>query len=194
MVLVGVLVFVLLQGTARGLAAVPRTDQQLPVIFPPCTGFPDMCPRPVFYRPGWNLIAGTTGDITTARTIIVGTDAPLYTLQAGDTSYESIPSSTPLEPGIGYWAHFPLARSEVLPPVYRPQPTTKSVPAGQWVMIGNPFAITADVSGADAVYSYSALLGSTGYQSTTQLEAGQGGWAYSAAGGAITFTPTPLRP
>ena len=62
-------------------------------------------------------------------------------------------------------------------------------------MIGNPFAIRADIAGVDAVYSYSTLVGSTGYQLTTQLEAGQGGWAYSSAGGAVTFTPsfTPTR-
>ena len=117
------------QGTAPGLAAVPRADQQPPVISPPCAGFPDMCPRRILYSPGWNLIAGTNGNIVPSRTVIAGADAPLYTLQAGDTSYESIPSSTPLEPGIGYWAHFPVASNEVLlPAVYRPQPTTKPVP------------------------------------------------------------------
>jgi hypothetical protein len=53
------------------------------------------------------------------------------------------------------------------------------------VMIGNPYPTTATVHGADVVYTYSP---GSGYSATTSLTAGQGAWAYSAAGGEVTIT------
>ena len=41
------------------------------------------------------------------------------------------------------------------------------------------------VSGADVVYVYDQVAG---YAPTTVLQPGQGAWAYSAAGGTLTFT------
>jgi len=62
------------------------------------------------------------------------------------------------------------------------QPVTVSVPAGSFVMIGNPYPTTATVRGADVVYTYTP---GSGYAATTSLPAGQGAWVYSAGGGEI---------
>ena len=59
------------------------------------------------------------------------------------------------------------------------------LPAAKWVLIGNPSgALTLPVLGADAVFTFDPLLG---YRYTGQLLPGQGGWAISLAGGAISI-------
>jgi hypothetical protein len=63
------------------------------------------------------------------------------------------------------------------------------VPPQHWIMIGNPFSGAVTVTGADAVYTYSST---DGYQPATALQPGQGAFAYSVAGGAISMYPTNL--
>ena len=130
---------------------------------------------------GWNLIAGPTG--TTAS----GAASSLYTFQAGDTAYEPSPAASPLDAGVGYWAFFSAPATLTLASGST-QPVTRPLPAGQYVMVGNPFTTNASVAGADAVYTYSA---SGGYQAATVLSPGQGAWAFSSAGGTLTLTAAP---
>jgi hypothetical protein len=138
------------------------------------------------YTAGWNLVAGFPG-LGGAITVLPGVTGSLYTFQTGDTAYQVFPISTPLEPGRGYWAYFATPTSVVLPQMGPAlQPFSQPLPAGQFVMIGNPFPTTATVSGADVVYVYDQR---NGYQQTTTLQTGQGAWAYSAAGGTVTFAP-----
>ena len=120
-------------------------------------------------------------------------DGPLYTLQAGDTSYEAVQNQSaegvsyaPLQPGIGYWAYLSQPTAVNFPHTSPQQPVTISMPAGQYTMIGNPFADVASVSGADAVYTYDPA---TGYQTTMTLQPGQGAFAYSSDGATITISP-----
>src|SRR5579871_3085251 len=55
----------------------------------------------VSYAPGWNLVAGPQG------AQLIGATGQLYTLQAGDTDYETQPADAPLMACVGYWAYFP---------------------------------------------------------------------------------------
>jgi hypothetical protein len=127
---------------------------------------------------GWNLVGVPAGGA------ITGTVPPYYTYQAGDTAYQTAQT---LQPGLGYWANLPAAATSNLP-VTGPVTVTKSLPAGQYIMIGNPGSSSALVAGADVVYTYSATAG---YQATMTLQPGQGAWALSSAGGTATVSSGP---
>ncbi len=129
------------------------------------------------YPPGWNLVGGPAG------TVITGASGPLYGFPAGAQDYQVLPSDTPLEAGAGYWAHFDALSPQVLP-ASAPFGTTLELPAGAFVLIGNPRATISVVYGADVVYIYDAVLG---YESTLTLQPGQGAWAFSARGATITI-------
>lgn len=134
----------------------------------------------VFDLAGWNLIAGPAG------TVLTGVDQPLYTFQAGDVAYEAIDPGTPLQEGLGYWAYFSK------PPVFSflhpgpPVPPAITLPAGQYIMVGNPLQQAVRLSGADVAYQYDAQYGA--YRSDTLLPPGTGAWVYSAAGGTLSMT------
>jgi hypothetical protein len=132
---------------------------------------------PVSYGTGWNIIGGPGG------TIVNGNMGPLYTYQAGDLDYEMIAGGTSLTQPNGYWAYFGGPASTSIP-TSSAQTLTVTLPALQWIMIGNPGNTPANVSGADVVYTYSV---SGGYQQTTSLLPGQGAWAISMSGGAATI-------
>jgi len=145
-------------------------------------------PATVTYPPGWNLVAGPAG------TVLSGTVGPLYTYEAGDTSYEVLPADTPLEAGIGYWAYFPSATSITLASTMTSD-LTIPVPADQWVMVGNPFNFSAVVRGSpSADLTVEAWdPGSEQYMTVPpvpccQLDAGRGAWVFSARGGTIEVT------
>ena len=129
----------------------------------------------VTYAAGWNLVSGPTG------AAITGSDGPLYAFRAGDTNYETVAPGTPLVAGAGYWAFFDTPMNEMLP-AGGTQPLSVPLPAGQFVLVGNPGSTPATLSGADAAFSYDPVKG---YQATTVLLPGQGAWAFSAAGGVL---------
>jgi hypothetical protein len=98
------------------------------------------------YPAGWNLVSGPAG------ATVSGALGPLYTLQPGDTSYETVPNTTPLATCVGYWAYFPSGGTVTTAPGSPSCSVTP--PPGQWVMVGNPSpATTLLVSGADIVYT-----------------------------------------
>jgi hypothetical protein len=129
----------------------------------------------VSYASGWNIVAGPTG------TVIPGALGPLYTYQAGNTAYQTIQPGAQLTAGQGYWAYFSVGTSGIIP-VASGQTITVSLPAGNWIMIGNPGNTAATVTGADIVYTFNGT-----YQTTTTLLPGQGGWAISVNGGTATI-------
>jgi hypothetical protein len=142
-------------------------------------------PQRILYPAGWNLLA------VTQRGSGIPINVPLYTLAPGGTAYEAV-SPTDTQPGVGYWAYFATDNRLLLVPVAFCEACASAfpsipLPAGQWVMIGNPYTapITITVSGADAVYVYDPATGA--YQQTIQLQPGQGAFAYSAGGGVLTF-------
>jgi hypothetical protein len=130
----------------------------------------------VSYFAGWNIVGGPTG------TIVVDNSGPLYTYQAGNTAYQTIPSGSPLTQLLGYWAYFDVPTSGTIL-VSAPQTLTVGLPAGQWIMIANPGNTTATVTGADVVYVYDGVQ----YQVAASLAPGQGAWAISVAGGTATI-------
>ena len=137
---------------------------------------------PVTYQPGWNIVAGPSG------TIITGNVGPLYTFQAGNTAYQVISNGTPLVAGQGYWAFFSAATTVSLP-IASPQGMTVTMPAGQFIQVGNPTNTTVSISGADAVDTFDPVA-NTYRTGVTTLSPGQGAWVFSYAGGPLTITPT----
>jgi hypothetical protein len=133
----------------------------------------------VNYTTGWNLIAGPTG------TVVNGASGSLYTFQAGDSAYETVAANSPLKGGVGYWACFSSAVSSSIPAGTPGGTITVNLPAGQFVMIGNPGTTVAAVSGADTVLTYSTAAG---YTQTTALPVGAGAWVMSNSGGVVTIT------
>jgi PKD repeat protein len=135
----------------------------------------------VLYPTGWNLVAGATGQT------FPGASGPLYTFQAGDTDYETLPQGSPISAGRGYWAYFnaptnvPLAASTQ-------SSITVNAPAGQFIMVGNPSQTqTMTVRGADVVYLFDPTANM--YTANTVLQPGKGAWVYSEAGATITIAP-----
>ena len=144
----------------------------------------------VTYAPGWNLISGPEGSR------VSGAIGNLYTLQPADFDYESMPVSSLLKGGYGYWAYFPNGGSLVAgtgTSNYQP-----NVATGQWIMIGNPSA-TADATFVGATLAYKYTPGA-GYQNATSIPAGQGAWVqgsgavYLLASGAPTAAPQTQGP
>lgn len=133
----------------------------------------------VTYPAGWNLVAGPSG------TDFSATSGSLYTLQPGDSGYESIDASEDLQDGYGYWAYFASGATVDLA-----ESTTDSyeveAPAGSWLMVGNPGATAARVAGADSVYLYDPA---SGFALSSTLPPGRGALVYSAGGGVISVAP-----
>jgi hypothetical protein len=122
----------------------------------------------VLYHRGWNLVAAPAG----TRIQASGT---LFTLQPGDAT----------KTGYGYWAYFAADATVAFTNAGAPSYTVQ-LPAGQWVLIGNPSATNeVTVTGGDIVYTYDPIAGQ--YQTTTKLEPGQGAWVFSASGGTVTL-------
>lgn len=147
------------------------------------TGGPPLAPR--FFEVGWNLI-GVTGDGAAIPTV-----TPLYTLTPDGAGYRAV-RPVDSQRGVGYWAYFPAPVGMLAAPnpLCDSCPALPSIPlpAGQWVMIGDPYTSPTyiTVHGADVVYTYDTLTEQ--YQQTTQLTAGQGAFAYSTHGGQLTFS------
>lgn len=129
---------------------------------------------------GWNLVSGLV-DLTSAHP-----SDPLYTWQAGDSNYEPITPGTGLRFTAGYWVYLSAPAAAVSLETGPASPITVNVPAGQYIMIGNPFATSATVSGADVSYVYDAMTGD--YTLTALVTSGHGAWVYSGAGAVVTLT------
>ncbi len=139
------------------------------------------------YAPGWNLVAGPQG----AR--LIGATGSLYTLQPGDSTYETRPVDTPLTACVGYWAYFPSGGSIDFGPLGGANTQCSlNVSPPQYVIMGNPSgSINVNVNGAEIVYTYDPA---SGYQAATQLAPGHGAWVYAAGTVSIQTAAPPLRP
>ncbi len=134
----------------------------------------------VTYAPGWNIVAGPSG------ATLPGNTSGLFSFPPGATAYVALPPGTPFQAGTGYWAYFNAATTVTLP-----ASTTSSVPvqlpAGQWVLVGNPGTGQATVSGVNVtLYLYNPTGG--GYSQATAIPAGQGAWVISPTGGTLTIS------
>ena len=136
----------------------------------------------ISYGAGWNLVSAPAG------TAFAQAGNPLYTFQGNDAAYETLPNTSGVTSGFGYWAFFNVATSVTLSGA---SGTSASVPApaGHWVMVGNPSASTTlTVRGADTVYTYDPIGGYVAAPGN-QLSPGRGAWAISNGGGTITVSP-----
>ena len=113
---------------------------------------------------------------------------PLYTLQAGNPNYVPLQPNTPLQANEGYWALFG-SRPQIAPPssIAIQQTTYITLPAGQWIMVGDPFSLSVLLSGGDRVLVYNAATGQ--YTPATKLEPGQGAFVFSFDGGTLVLNP-----
>lgn len=156
------------------LVGAPSARAQTPA---PATASPG---NTVTYAAGWNLVAFPQ---LTDLSQVAG---PLYTMQAGDTDYETIDPTQGTQTGFGYWAYFASSGSVTLNdagPFF-----ATLAPAGSYIMVGNPSGTSsAVVSGADLVYTYDPVAG---YNQTPILNPGQGAWVLSYAGAPITVSAT----
>jgi len=119
----------------------------------------------ITYGAGWNLVAGPEGSR------LSGASGSVFTMQPGDTDYESFPADSPLHGGWGYWANFPSGGGITLNPGLSNY-SVASVPE-QFIMIGNPSQSVVTISGADIAYTYTPR---GGYQASTAIPPGQGAW------------------
>jgi PKD repeat protein/heat shock protein HslJ len=136
----------------------------------------------VSYAAGWNLVGGPGGSTFPQA------NGPLYTFQAGNTAYQSIPNTQGIVGGQGYWAFF-TAQTTVTFAGDSTSPITVQAPANQYIMVGNP-SVTgpATVTGADVVYVWDATGGA--YASQTTIAPGRGAWALRSTAGSVTITPS----
>ncbi|MGI8551955.1 MAG: hypothetical protein ACR2PL_14390 [Dehalococcoidia bacterium] len=154
----------------------------------PATLVPSPSPAPgvpVIYPAGWNIIGGPAGLMLPA--IASGP----FAFPPGATAYVVPAAGQMLQAGLGYWVLF-NAQTPVSLPLVAGQPVTVQLPAGQYVLIGNPNDTAATVTGADSVLVYDPIAGA--YQQTSTLAPGQGAWAISSAGGLATISPTATSP
>jgi hypothetical protein len=148
---------------------------------PTPTGGPP--PLLVAYPAGWNLLSVTQAGSGIPANI------QLYTLTPDGTAYSSVsPSDT--RPGVGYWAYFPTDNHVLLVPqtvcLQCGAPFAPiTLPADQWVMVGDPVTLPVTVSGADALYVYDPAAAQ--YRQTTRLNPGEGAFVFSATGGTLTY-------
>jgi hypothetical protein len=143
------------------------------------------------FSAGWNVVSLPAG------TNLSGVQGPLYTLQPGDTSYEAVQPSQGTKNGVGYWAYFP-APTLIYLGAGSTAPMQVSLPAGQWVMLGDPSGTGdnwATISGIDATYHYDSqygwLFGLNCSPRCTIIAPAEGVFVYSAAGGTATITVMP---
>jgi len=107
--------------------------------------------------------------------------------------YEALPADTPLQAGVGYWAFFPVPTSLTLPSA-AVDTATIPLPAGHWVMVGNPFdfaaALFTQPVAAVTLITYDTARGR--YEpfepgAFVGLAPGTGVWVYSATGGSLSM-------
>jgi len=157
--------------------------------FCPSTTFTGIAPaigtavagEPVTFNPGWDIVAGPAG------TVITGNVGPMYAFGPGSTTYTVVPQGTPLQAGMGYWAYFEAPASTSLA-FTSAGASEAALPPGQFVLIGNPGDTVATVSGASMVLTWNGSQ----YTQVSQLNPGQGAWAFSWAGVQAAIIPSPI--
>jgi len=150
---------------------------------------PLLPPLTVNYPAGWNLVGAPAG------TVLDGAQGPLFTFQAGDTNYEALPQGTPLQSGLGYWAYFPSPCAVTLASVMPPDDSTVPLPAGQWVMLGNPLqylAFIGSTPNANLVRQIYDPVSGEYLALPFGLTPGQGAWVWSSSEGSAEVFPSPI--
>lgn len=138
----------------------------------------------ITYPAGYNLVGGPSG------TVEQGAIFSLLTQQAGDSKYEVSTPATPLQAPRAYWAFFPTTTTVNLPLVTA-QATLVTLPADQFIMVGNPLDVPVTATGADIIDTFNAST--QNYTTVTAgpvtIPPGQGAWVFSFNGSPLTLTP-----
>lgn len=135
----------------------------------------------VSYAAGWNLVSGPAG------TPFTQANSPLYTLRPGNSTYQVINGADGVQAGFGYWAYFNQPTTVTLSGTST-QSASVNVPAGEFVMVGNPSASSSvTIHGADYAISWDPQINQ--YKPVSSLAPGAGAWVFVAAGGAVSLTP-----
>ena len=147
----------------------------------------------VTYGAGWNLAGGPSG------TILKGSIGLLYTLQAGDSNYESFPVTAGLSGPAGAWVYFP-DKSTVSVPCVSKQTFQLALPADHFIIVGNPGDTVAMLSASGpSTYALTFDAATNAYGAPVQLDGGsasggmelgigQAAWVVAANGGTLTIT------
>ena len=144
----------------------------------------------VTFPAGWNLVSLPAG------TSLSGIPGPLYTFQSSDAGYETVQPAQGTRTGFGYWAYFPADTTLTLAAGTN-APTQIPLPAGQWVMLGDPSGTQwANIAGVDAAYYYDTRSGYTSglncVAQCTNVAPSEGVWVYSAEGTTLTIALNPM--
>jgi hypothetical protein len=133
----------------------------------------------VTYQVGWNLVGGPDGTI-------FGTPRDMYSLGPDDTDFVPQQGNAPIVGGLGYWAYFSMPTTVTLNgPGY--DGDSIDIPAGMWVLVGNPSGNRAAVvDGADAVDIFDAATAR--YVESSTIPVGQGAWVYSSSDTTVSVT------
>ena len=135
----------------------------------------------VTYAAGYNLAGGPSG------TVLNGAAGSLFTFQAGDSAYQTLPVTASLSGGVGVWAFFFTPTTVTLPCVGK-QTQLIVLPVNHFIMVANPGDTPATVSGADLVDTFNPATNTyTTVTGTATLAPGQGAWVFSRAGGSLTI-------
>jgi PKD repeat protein len=135
---------------------------------------------PVTLQAGWNLVAGIQG--LTNSSLLSGP----FAYSASSNSYQAVATGQTIQGGAGYWVDLSTSVTLNLPAT-GVQAISDTLPAGAYMLIGNPTGVQMNVTGPDVVNAYNAATST--YQPTTTLAPGQGAWAYSGAGAIASLTP-----
>lgn len=124
---------------------------------------------------GWNLVSNTG-----SGNILVGTDGPVYCPHGHDDMPEVVPPGSAMV-GPACWAFFDQPTTEFLATGQVTLYPHGSLPAGQWMLIGNPSALfPARAPAGTIVEIWDPSTNS--YQRTTAMPPGQGAWAWAYSG------------
>jgi len=135
----------------------------------------------VTYPAGWNLIAAPQG------TPFPRTNGPLYTFRPGDSSYETLTTPSTFQAGLGYWAYFAAPTTVALSGVSTTA-TAVQIPAGQWVLVGNPSSTaTVNIHDAASAFGWDALTNS--YKQVSSLAPGAAAWVSVAQTDVVALEP-----
>lgn len=142
---------------------------------------------PVTYPAGWNLVGAPAG------TLFAGASDPLYALTAAGSDYVTVPVSSPAQAGQGYWAYFAAPTTVMLPRTSLSSSLSVALPAGRYVMAGNPSTQPVTVSDADQVLVFDRGVESAGsstgqYRPSTVVQPGQGAFVVSLTGGSAVIS------
>jgi len=135
----------------------------------------------VSYPAGWNLVGAPGG------TPFTRANSPLYTWQPGDTEYEVLRAALGVQGGYGYWVYFAQPTTLALTGISAPT-ASLMVPAGDFVMVGNPSA-TAAVPIHGATYALGWDPQSGQYKQVSALAPGAAAWVYVNDATVVTLGP-----